>query len=236
MKPRSVGAWKKRNPCARNFCTCSGVAAGRPTTLPCFLPAAITFSMASCKRGMFLVAAQPQRERKVARADEHDVDARRRGNCVDVIHGARLFDDHDHHRRSGPRNPGSRPNRPARRTAPAPRPSLGALPWRIAARRRRLRRQLRRAGERKDHAARRPHRARAWPSRSRSPARARMAAPCRPRVASTMLRSVSSVMGECSISTHRKSKPRLAMCAATSTFAAVIGAGDDRFVPRAASS
>ena len=43
-----------------------------------------------------------------------------------------------------------------------------------------------------------------------------------PRVASTMLRSDSSVTGECSISTQRKSKPAVARCAATSVLFTVI--------------
>src|SRR5690348_15697569 len=38
-----------------------------------------------------------------------------------------------------------------------------------------------------------------------------------PRVARIMLRAVSSVIGECSISIHRKSKPMSAACAAIST-------------------
>src|SRR5205814_555872 len=45
-----------------------------------------------------------------------------------------------------------------------------------------------------------------------------------PRVARTMLRSVSSETGECSISIHKKSKPRPEACAATSTlFTQMIG-------------
>ena len=42
-----------------------------------------------------------------------------------------------------------------------------------------------------------------------------------PRVARTMLRKLSSVMGLCSISIHRKSKPRLAACAAISALPTV---------------
>jgi hypothetical protein len=44
----------------------------------------------------------------------------------------------------------------------------------------------------------------------------------RPRVASTMLRSVSQLIGLCSISIQRKSKPMLAVCAATSGLATVM--------------
>ncbi|SPE23773.1 hypothetical protein SBA2_150007 [Acidobacteriia bacterium SbA2] len=42
-----------------------------------------------------------------------------------------------------------------------------------------------------------------------------------PRVARTMLRKLSSVMGLCSISIHRKSNPRLAACAAISALPTV---------------
>ncbi len=42
-----------------------------------------------------------------------------------------------------------------------------------------------------------------------------------PRVASTILRAVSRVMGECSISIHKKSKPMFASVAATSALATV---------------
>src|SRR5260370_32731950 len=42
---------------------------------------------------IFLIAAQPARERKIAGADEQDVDAWRRPNFVDVFYCPRLFAD-----------------------------------------------------------------------------------------------------------------------------------------------
>ena len=122
---------------------------------------------------VLLLPAQPQRERQVARADEHDVDAGRRGNRVDVFERRGLLDDHDDEDVAiggvvvavGIRPGGGRQARA--RSAPAGR--------RIAAGVGRLPRQRRRADERKDHAVHAGVEHALGASTPRSPARARTA-------------------------------------------------------------